>query len=110
MDVYGVIGRVTVGFFAFVAAIIVWEILRALLFDDDKSEGIMKPNRERNRVKAFTRWPSDARKRLKRARLDLDFVRAMYRCGIDVDREPELLRIESEASKQAQVALHEIDD
>ena len=82
------------------------QVFGELLHSFNTEEETMRP---RNRIKAATRWPLDPNKRLERARLDLDFVRALHACEIDVGSRAGLMRLEREASIKAQSALHEID-
>jgi uncharacterized protein YcbX len=62
----------------------------------------------KNRVHTFSRWPSDPHKRLELAQLDVDFVKALSRCGIDVLASPVLNQITIKAGTEAMKAQREL--
>ncbi len=86
---------IVIGFAAFWLVNLLWEF----------TEEIMK---KRNRLHTLTRWPRDPRKRLELARLDVDFVIALHRCGIDTQHDPRLLEMVNTAADQALLAQREL--
>jgi hypothetical protein len=73
-------------------------------------EGITmkRRRRERNRVSTFTRWPADPMARLERAQRDVDFVKALAKCGVDVLEIPELNQIVIKAGTESVKAQKEL--